>query len=349
MAQNVIPLNAENWTIAARSHVLENYKGKDAIYIHQGTATAKDVMFIDGTIEFDVYLTERQSFPGVYFRSGDDGNLESFFLRPHLSGKPDANQAAPSIGGITAWQLYFGASYSFPYKYNFSGWTHIKVVVNGKRGQVYLDHAKKPHFSWNLKLPPREGKIAIGGSFAPMHFADFKIDKNKKEIVDFNVIENPRVAGIIPEWEISDKFEEKLLSDPAKLAGLINARKWGKTVRIEENNAANISTVVKLRNNVKGNTVFARLKINSARDQIKRFEFGYSDRVVAILNGKPIYGGTNKWRTRDYRYLGTVGLYDAVYLDLNKGDNTLLLAISEDFGGWAVTGKFLDPRGVTTR
>ena len=122
--------------------------------------------------------------------------------------------------------------------------------------------------------------------------------------------------------------------------------RWERKIRIEENNAANISTVMKLRDEVKGNTVFARLKINSDKDQIKVFEFGYSDRVVAILNGKAIYKGTNRWRTRDYRYLGTVGLFDAVYLNLKKGENTLLLAISEDFGGWGVTGKFANNEGV---
>ena len=72
---------------------------------------------------------------------------------------------------------------------------------------------------------------------------------------------------------------------------------------------------------------------------MKKFEFGYSDRVVAILNGKPIYWGTNQWRSRDYRYLGTVGLFDAIYLDLKKGKNTLLMAVSEDFGDWLITGR----------
>ena len=88
------------------------------------------------------------------------------------------------------------------------------------------------------------------------------------------------------------------------------------------------------------------MTINSEKDQTKFFDFGYSDRVVVILNGKPIYKGTNKWRTRDYRYLGTIGLFDGVYLDLKKGKNELLLAVSEDFGGWLVTGKFREDKGL---
>jgi hypothetical protein len=44
--------------------------------------------------------------------------------------------------------------------------------------------------------------------------------------------------------------------------------------------------------------------------------------------------------------LGTIGLFDAVYLPLRKGKNTLLLAVSEDFGGWLVTGRFVDTKGL---
>ena len=101
-----------------------------------------------------------------------------------------------------------------------------------------------------------------------------------------------------------------------------------------------------LYNGEPGNTVFAKITIQSDRDQIKLFEFGYSDRVVAILNGQAIYKGTNRCRSRDYRYLGTIGLFDAIFLDLKAGDNTLLLAVSEDFGGWLVTGRFADYSGI---
>jgi hypothetical protein len=95
-----------------------------------------------------------------------------------------------------------------------------------------------------------------------------------------------------------------------------------------------------------GNTVFARITISSDTDATRLFEFGYSDRVVALLNEKPIYKGNNNYRSRDYRYLGTIGLFDAIYLDLKKGDNTLLMAVSEDFGGWLITGRFVDPKGI---
>jgi hypothetical protein len=347
-AQNHYPLDTLNWKIKAKSYVLENYKGKKAIYLHQGTATLKNTTFLNGTIEFDVYLTERQSFPGVYFRAfGRNG--ESFFLRPHLSGKPDANQAAPYVNGITPWQLYFGPSYSFAYNYNFSGWTHIKVVVNNDKAQVFLDYSEKPNLSWTLKQPVRRGQILIGGSFAPMHYANFSIDTTKTELKDFKEIKREPLKDIIKEWQVSDKFEEKLLDNPRNIKSIITSRKWLGKISVEEGTAANISRKVVLYDGKPGNTVLAKVEINSNKKQLKYLEFGYSDRVVVILNGKPIYRGTNKWRTRDYRYLGTVGLFDGIYLNLKKGKNTLLLAVSEDFGGWLVTGKIKDKKGITIK
>ena len=346
-AQEIIPLDTNNWTINARSYVIEEYKGKNSIYLQAGSMTLKDRNFQNGTIEFDMYLKQAQMFPGLYFRVVNNSDAEQWFVRPHLSGKPDANQAAPATKGITPWQLYFGPRYSFPYDYKYDDWTHVKLVVNGDKAQVFLDYSEKPNLSWNLFHPEQSGKLIMrGGGLQAMHLADIKVDENATELIDFKAIEREPIDGLIQKWEISDMFEEKRLADLTNLETLISERKWQGIISVEEGTAANIARVQALYNGEPGNTVFARIKINSNKDQMKLLEFGYSDRVVAILNGKPIYWGTNKWRSRDYRYLGTVGLFDGVYLDLKKGENELLMAVSEDFGGWLITGRFKDNKGL---
>lgn len=345
-SQNIIPLDTIHWNIRAQSYVVENYKGKEAVYVQGGALILKDAQFLNGTIEFDIYLKKEQAFPGVEFRVAG-ANSEQFFLRPHLSGKADANQAAPKVNGITPFQLNFGPKYSFPYTYKYDDWTHVKVVVNNNRAQVFLDFAKTPNLSWNLTHEPVIGGVVIrGGRFTGMHLADIKVDKNATKLVDFKPVEREPLEGIIQEWEISDMFEEKELNNPKKINELVKSRIWQGKLKIEEETAANISRIQLLYNGEPGNTVFAKVVINSDKNQLKLFEFGYSDRVVAILNGKPIYRGNNKWRSRDYRYLGTIGLFDAIYLNLKKGKNELLMAVSEDFGGWLVTGKFADKKGI---
>lgn len=340
IAQEVIPLDTAHWKIRG-SYILENYKGKKAIYNQGGSITLKDTKFLNGTIEFDLYLKDVQSFPGVYFRMVDGNNGEQFYVRPHLSGKPDGNQAAPIINGISPWQLNFGPKYSFAHNYKYDDWTHVKIVVNNDKAQVFLDQAKKPQLSWYLFHAPTEGNLIFtGGRFEGLHMADIKINPNEYELVDFNPIERNQIKGLVPEWEISDMFEENLLEDPSQFEGVISKRSWGRRIQVEEGIAANISQQQVLRNGKPGNTVFAKIVIESKKDQLKLFEFGYSDRVVAILNGTPFYRGNNNYKSRDYRYLGTIGLFDSIYLNLKKGENILLMAVSEDFGGWLITGRF---------
>lgn len=348
-AQEAIPFDTAHWAFRTESYILENFKGKDAIYLKGGTIELKDTRFLNGTIEFDVFLKEEQAFPGVYFRAYER-QAEQFFMRPHLSGKPDANQTAPYVNGITPWQLYFGSKYSFPYEYNYEDWTHVKILVSDDRAQVFLDYAEKPNLSWNFTKPARTGNIVFaGGGASAVHLADIKIDLNTPTINNFEPGTREPIENLIQEWQISDIFEEKILDNPSDIKQVIEERTWEKKIQVEEGVAANISRQVVLYDGTPRNTVFAKITINSDKKQTKLFNFGYSDRVVAILNGQAIYKGTNKWRSRDYRYLGTIGMFDGIYLDLKKGDNTLLFAVSEDFGGWLITGKFDDDTGVRVK
>ena len=343
--QEIIPLDTSHWDING-DYILENFHGKNAIYNKGGYLRLKNEKFLNGTIEFDLFLKNVQMFPGVRFR-GNGNNAEEFYVRPHLSGKPDGTQAGAVINNITPWQLYFGPRYSFAHEYKYDDWTHVKLVVNGTKAQVYLDNSEKPHHSWNLFLEPKEGYIILTGGFREgVHIADVKIDKTKTDIIDFNPIDREPIEGIITEWEISDMFDRNLLNDPNNIQPVINGREWKDRIGVDEGTAANIARVHNLYNGQVGETVFARITIDSDKDQLKLFEFGYSDDVIAILNGQPIYKGTNLYKSRDYRYLGTIGLFDAIYLPLKKGKNTLLMAVSENFGGWLVTGRFTDQNGI---
>ena len=122
----------------------------------------------------------------------------------------------------------------------------------------------------------------------------------------------------------------------------INSFKW-KTLNTEATGLANISRLFKVDST---NTVFAKLVINSDKDQLKKMEIGYSDAVKVYFNGIAIYSGNTAFRTRDYRYLGTIGYFDAVYLPLKKGENTVLIAVSETFGGWGLMAKWENMDGI---
>ena len=344
----IISLDTSNWDIRANAYLLETHKGKDAIFLQGGSIILKDLVFENGTIEYDVYFRkEDRGFPGVYFRTQEGGDAEQFYLRPHQSGNPDATQAVPTTKNITPWQLYHGPKYSFSYEFNHDAWTHVKLMVNGDRAQVFLDWSEKPQLSWNTFHEVKSGAVMLtGGGQTGMYLADIRVSTETPTLIDFEPVANEPIEGLIASWEVSDKFSEEQLMNEPDVSALIERSKWVGSIEVEEGTAANISRIHNLFDGSGKNTVLARITINSNKDQRKLLEFGYSDRVVAILNGTPIYVGSNKFRSRDYRYLGTIGLFDGIYLDLDKGDNELVLAVSEDFGGWLVTGRINDMDGI---
>ncbi len=77
-------------------------------------------------------------------------------------------------------------------------------------------------------------------------------------------------------------------------------------------------------------------KPSSARSRIacSKMNLGYSDEVSVYLNGTPLFHGASAYRQRDPSFLGIVGLFDAVYLPLKKGENELTLLLTETMGGW---------------
>ena len=58
-----------------------------------------------------------------------------------------------------------------------------------------------------------------------------------------------------------------------------------------------------------------------------------------FFNRKKLYTGSNGYQERDPSSLGIIGLFDAVYLPLERGLNEILLVVTERFGGWGFMAK----------
>ena len=81
--------------------------------------------------------------------------------------------------------------------------------------------------------------------------------------------------------------------------------------------------------------VYARTSIHADVAQTRKLYIGYSDAVVVFLNGYPLYAGNNAFGAREHGFLGLLNPdNEAVYLPLKAGDNELVLAVTEFFGGW---------------
>jgi hypothetical protein len=345
-AEDIIPFTSDLWVIDAQDKKIEEYAGKQSLYLKNGAAYLKDVAFTNGIIEFDINFGKQRGFMGVMFRMADKANYEEFYLRPHQSGNPDALQYTPVDNTLAAWQLYHGEGYSAAFPYTFDAWMHVKLVIAGDQGEVYINNSENPVlFMHDLKRETKAGTIGIKTLGENGRYANFSFTKTDNPALKGKATAAEQTeTGTITSWQISNTFDEKQLESKVALTETdVKALSWQK-LATEKSGLANIAKLASLTE--KHNTVFARVIIESDKEQVKKFTFGFSDRVKVFVNTQLIYSGTDEFMSRDYRFLGTMGYYDAVYLPLKKGKNELWLAVSENFGGWGLKGKFENMEGI---
>ena len=342
-----ISFDSDRWEINARESRVTDHLGRKSLFLKGGSATVKDSRFTDGIIEFDIAFTGERGFMGTIWRVQDATNYEEFYIRPHQSGNPDANQYTPVFNGLSAWQLYYGEEYAAPVVYDFNKWIHVKILVAGNNAEVYIKDMEKPALFVNeLKRPTKSGRVGLSaGNFAPAHFSNFS----------FKAMNNPPLkgkakemkappTGTIRSWMVSNTFDEKSLDKKYLLTRSDKETlKWNK-IDCESSGTVNLA---RLQGISQGHdTAFAKVTIVSATEQVKKLQFGFSDRVKAYFNDRLIYGGTDIYQSRDYRFLGTIGYFDELYLPLKKGENELWIAVSESFGGWGIKAMFEDMEGI---
>ena len=127
-------------------------------------------------------------------------------------------------------------------------------------------------------------------------------------------------------------------------ASLSQAEEW-QFLDAEPSGLTNLARLHALTDDV--NTVFAKTVVRSASDTVTALELGFSDRAMVYLNGRPLFRGDDTYRSRDYRFLGSIGWFDTIYLPLRAGDNELVVAVSETMGGWGLQARFNDLSGLT--
>jgi hypothetical protein len=347
-ASEPIPFDSPRWQISAEENRIEEYKGKTSLVLRGGLALIEDAEFTDGVIEYFCAFPEGRAFVGATWRVQDAANREEFYIRSHQSGNPDANQYTPVFNGLSAWQLYHGEGFGTPIAYEFDAWIPVKIVVSGDEAEVYIGDLKTPAlFIDDLKRETASGAVGLAiPNFGAARYADFSFETADKPELKGRV-ERARTApaGSFTKWQVSDPFAEKTLEGSTEISpSQKNDLNWA-TLKSEPTGLANLSRVSVLTRET--NTVFARVTVVSNRAQSKTLAFGYSDRLRLFLNDHLVYTGNNGYRTRDYRYLGTIGYFDAVTLPLKEGRNELWFAVSESFGGWGVQAAFEDTGGLT--
>lgn len=342
------PFDTTAWSIHAAESRVENYRGRSALVLHDGAAWLRGSRFQNGTIEFDVAFGDTLGFPGIAFRAATHDDYELFYLREGMSGQLHATQYTPVLHGLYAWQIYAGKPWEGSARWTFERWMHVKLEVVDKRAELYVD-GESVQVIPRLRGPEGSGEVGFVVAPGAARFANLVVRTERGEprlVGEPNVARDTTPTDVVRSWRVSAPFDEKLTASVADLRWPPGTTTWA-TLDVEERGIANLA---RLAGNGGGrNTVVAAVTITSDRARTVPVRFGFSDRVRVYLNGRMLYAGNYGFGTHDPEFLGIVGRFDELALPLQRGPNELWFAVSETFGGWAVTAELPDRDGITVR
>ena len=345
--QAEFPVEGSNgdWSVDSKNRakhaIVREFLGRKALLVKKGSHILRSgPEFSEGTIEFDVAPLDDSQFIGIMFRRKTFRNYENIYLRPFRSGSYQALQYAPAINGSSTWQLYpeFMRTIDIPR----NKWTHVRVDVQASGLKVFLNRSGQPVLEVErLRGIPKKGTVGFWSRVSSRTseswsaaFSNVSITPKTPLGSDVNRTKQP--AGILDTWQAAEPIENK----EGAIRRLPNLSGW-KTVKAEESGLINLNRAFKP---LRGRwTAFAKTNINSSEARTALLGFGYSDDITIFLNGEPIFSGINGWESRYPQYMGFAKLgNDQVFLKLNKGNNELVFAVTNQRFGWGFVAQMKD-------
>ncbi|HUL95052.1 MAG TPA: hypothetical protein VLT89_03515 [Usitatibacter sp.] len=348
------------WQLDGNAKVTD-YKGQRAILLDGGAATVRNFELRDGVIDVDVATPATRGFFGIQFRISEDNlNGEWVYLRQHKSGQPDAMQYTPVLNAGLNWQIYNGPGFTGAVDIPKDEWFHLRLELSGAQAKLFVKDMDRPALVMDdLKSGVQKGQVALAVLAGESYFANFQV--RATDDAPWRRHPPPMPATVLTKWSLSPSLDalsrnlEKPLTK-AESASMkwdeVQAEPPGFVVVYRYRDAPHPKVTFandfarRFEPQPGMRVVYARTNIRSARDQVKRLALGYSDDVSVFLNGRILYRGRSAQNFRDPSFLGIVNPEnDAVYLPLRKGDNELVLAVSELGGGWGFICRLEDLEG----
>ena len=343
-----IPPDSPRWVLEGEAKPSE-FEGRKCLYINGGGATVKDLELQDGVIDVDVATPANRGFFGIQFRIENDRNAEWVYLRQHKSGYPDAMQYTPVLNTGLNWQLYSGPGFTGAVDIPRNIWFHLRLEITGAQAKLFVSDMEKPALVISdLKSGVKKGQVALAVLTGATYFSNFEV--RETPAAPWQRRPPPIPVGTLTHWSLSPSYDSlaRNLEKPLSLAeirtikwqevdaeapGIVAINRYRESPHPRVTFANDISKRLDPQPGMA--VVYARTNIVSDRDQTKKLYIGYSDDVSVFLNGKILYRGRSAQNFRDPGFLGIMDAEnDAIYLPLKKGDNELILAVSELGGGW---------------
>ena len=344
-----IDMTADHWRTNENAEFLRQLGFFHGLMrLNSGNALLKGVTFTDGTIEFDVNTVGR-GMPGIAFRRQDDDNFELLYLRPDPScpAFQACIQYAPETHGVLLWDFFPQYENRAPLRDN--GWNHIKVVVSGRRMNVFVNDAPSPA----LEVGSLEGDSMTGGLHlvGPGTFANMVITPDAVEGLSREPVRDPLEAdrGVIRNWRLSAFSSLAPGKEPVYNEMPDSSQEW-KAIGTERNALVNLSREYGRPLHAPDRAIaWLKTTITSDRKQLKMAEIGWTREIWVFVNGRLVYSGRNFFEQEASRKFpdGRGSLENGSFaLPLETGDNEVAVAIANNYFGWGLMLRLKNPEKV---
>lgn len=344
-----VAMPAEKWDFKEGKVKFEDYKGQKAMKISQGSGQVvlKNVVFKDGTIEYDIQPVLPEFALSIYFHRKDEKEQEIVYLRAGKMGNKLASegiQYTPYFDGVNMWDIY--PEYQAPAMARADEWNHVKLVIAGARMQVFLNNALHPVLDIpKLEGNEAEGSIAFEGS---SYIANVQVKPNETEGLSPLALPDltDNDATFLRQWAVT---APQNLPDGQELSfrNLPQVSAFTDTISAERRGL--LSLTRKYGGSKSRRVVWLKTKI-TAKEAVKtNLHLGVSDEIWVFLNNQIIFVDKNLFAQGMRKYPeGRISINNtSTLLSLRPGENELLIGVANDFYGWGIMARLESIEGIT--
>lgn len=326
------------------------------IRLKSGDIALNDLSFRDGTIEFDMKPLA-EDIPGIRFRVRDHQNAEEFYIRslPDCRAENDCIQYSPVIHGFMLWNVY--PEYQVKAPVFPDGWNHVKLVVAGKRMNVFINDAAQPTLEVaELLADTAEGGFELHG---PAVFANLTVTPGKTDGLSPtpSVDEIGSTAGIVHAWKLGPLTDLHYGSAPTYAERPQDHASWTK-IHSERFGVVNLNRQFNASQEPSSLTWLTTF-VDSDREQSKLASLGWLGQVWIFVNGVLIASDKNFYYPESERKRpdARLSLENGTYtIPLRRGRNEITIALHTSIHddarsrtpyGWGLAMRYNDLSGLT--
>ena len=323
----------------------------------QGFVALKDAHFDNGTIEFDIKPVGEE-MPGIRFhqRNGDTADMLYIRVSPDCPASQDCLQYVPIIKGRVLWDVYPQYQASAPFREN--EWNHIRLVISGKRMNVYVNGRTEPSLRVaHLEGDAGTGTIALEGT---AYYANLTLAPGVTDGLDPKAPTDPAAGDrrYLAQWQGTDPVAMDT-TDHLSVSNMPSAGSRWSPVMADYGGLINLSRFhAPTPKQAPAQVTWLRTTVQSDREQTRHVAVGWLREIWVYANGKPVFSGKNLYNVKDGRKApdGRLSLEnDGFDLPLHKGANDIVVAIDGNTPdmrgryGWGFIMRMDQADGITEK